>query len=471
LSPATGRWLQGELRRRLMLPLLAIIALTGALSGFSAHALVEEVFDGWLLDAARSLAAQVRFVEGRAVIALSPQSEAVLTYDVVDRVSYEVTQDGAHLIGQHGLPTQGNSQRSYGDATRAFDATYVGRAVRVGQVPVHGPAGALAMVAVSETRTKRERALAALLLVLSPVAVLVLAGALVIAVAARRTIVPLERMAALWNERSHASFAPMSSHDVPRELMPFADALNDLLARVRDLVLRERQFAATAAHQLRTPLTGLQLGLARAARCPDLPTTRAAISELAASTQRAARVVQQLLALSRLDPAARGEIALTPLDLVPLTREVGEAFMDAAQRRNIELSLETQARAVLVPGQRDLLSDALGNLLDNAIQYTPAGGAIVLTVSATPPSVSVADSGTGIADDDRERVFERFVRGHGTAGEGTGLGLAIVREIASLHRAEVVLDAAPGLQGARFTLLFGTGTDAGTGAGEPRPSA
>jgi len=448
-----SRWLQRDLLRRLMLPVLGIVLLTGAATAYNAHSLIERVFDRWLLDAARALAEQVAFRDGQAVVVLSAQSEAILTYDIVDRVTYQVRQGDRHVLGQQGLAARGDDERQYSAGARAFNGVFDGRPVRIAWVPVRGPAGELAEVEVAETLAKREGASKALMVVFAPVAVLVLLAAAAVGIAVRRTVQPLEKMAAQWNERSHASLLPMPTEEVPRELLPFALALNDLLTRVRELVLRERHFASTAAHQLRTPLAGLQLAIARAAQCPDLQSTRAALAGLEASTQRTARLVQQLLLLARLDPEGRGQVELEEVDLVALAREVGEAYMDAAIAKDIQLELGSVRDEVIVPGQADLLREALGNLIDNAIRYTPPGGRIEMAVDAQPPSITVADSGAGIRQEDAAKVFERFVRGHGTGSEGTGLGLAIVKEIAALHHAEVLLESPMG-EGARFVLRF-----------------
>lgn len=452
MNKGGGRWLQRDLLRRLLLPVLGIVLLTGAATAYNASELVEQVFDRWLLDAARSLADQVRFEAGRAVVELSPQAESMLRYDIEDRVSFEVVQGGRHLIGDRGVPLNGVGTDSYGAGARAYGAVIGGRRVRIGSVQVPGP-GEPTVVMVAETHAKRDQAAQSLLLVLAPVGALVLLAAFAVGTAVRRTVQPLESMAAQWNERSHASLEAIPAEDVPRELRPFAVALNDLLGRVRELLLRERQFASTAAHQLRTPLAGLQLALARAAECPDLESTRKALAGLETTTQATARLVQQLLSLARLDPAGRGNIPLVPADLVAIAREVGEAYMDAAIARGIALELVPVRPSVIVLGQPDLLREALGNLIDNAMRYTPAGGWIELAVGVEPPSISVTDSGTGIRLQDRDKVFERFVRGEGTVGEGTGLGLAIVKEIAVLHRSEVLLDASV-TRGARFVFRF-----------------
>lgn len=459
MSQPPGRWLQRELLRRLMLPVLGIVLLMGIASSFYAEELVEEVFDRWLLDAVSSLASQVQFRDGIAQVQLSPQAEAVLTYDAVDRVTYEIMQGDRHVLGRSGLPRSGGDEHSYGGG-RAYDGEDNGVDVRIGVTSVTGSNGEKATVWMSETRQKRDLAMRSLMLVLLLMGVLVLAAALVIGTAVRRTVRPLEQMAAMWNERSHASLEPMPVHEVPHELMPFALALNDLLARVRELLLRERHLAATAAHQLRTPLAGLQLGLARAAEYGDLDSTRAALVELQRTTQRAARMVQQLLALGRLDPEVRGLVELEDVDLVALAREVGEAYMDAAQARQIELSLEAADEHLWVRGQPELLGEALGNVIDNAIRYSPNGARVAIDIDDAPATVVISDSGPGIAPDEADKVFELFVRGRGTTGEGSGLGLAIVKEIATLHGAEAMVDRSPELGGTRFQLRFQQATGA-----------
>jgi two-component system sensor histidine kinase TctE len=258
-------------------------------------------------------------------------------------------------------------------------------------------------------------------------------------------------IAARWNRHSHESLTPIPPEEVPRELRPFATALNDLLERIRAMLARERQFAATVAHQVRTPLAGLELGLARAAEAEDLQAVRRVLSELTQSTQRAARLTQQLLSLGRLDTKQPGLLELQRLDLVALAQDVGAVHADQALAKGIELELAAPARPVEVLGQPDLIAEALSNLIDNAVRYTPAGGRVLIEFETAPPTVLVSDSGRGVPEESRERVFERFVRGG--AGEGSGLGLSIVRDIAALHGASIALeDSAWG--GTQAVLVF-----------------
>ena len=441
---------------RLMAPLLVIVAATGALGVTSAQWLTDRTFDHWLLDAAQALARQVQFEAGQAQLQLGVDAQAIVAYDVIDRVYFSVVQSSRHVAGQPGIPPQGARVSQYPDGM-TYDAAYDSRRVRVAAVAVPNPAGEPATVLVAETLFKREGARRDLQLMLLPLAVLMLAAAGAIVLALRRTLVPLQAIAQRWNTQSHASLQAIAVTDVPRELLPFATALNDLLARIQEMLARERRFSANAAHQIRTPLAGLQLGLSRAAEATDLGAARTVIAELQTTTQRSARLLQQLLLLGRLDPEAAHDLGNEPTDLVTLAHDVGATELNAALARHIDLELVAPEQPVRVAAQADLLGEALGNLVDNALRYTPEGGKVLISVEADPPTLRVDDSGPGIASDERQAVQERFVRGRHSAQhrEGSGLGLAIVREIAELHGATLEIGSSP-LGGTQVVLRFAT---------------
>ena len=446
-APRLGR----QLRLRLLVPVLLIVAATALLGGWMSKRLTDRVFDRWLLDSAHSLAQLVRFDNGRAVLDLPPAAAALLAYDDTDRTWHSVSQGQRLVEGQVGLPAAGDHGIRYLRG-QAYDAQVEGRDVRVVSAVVEGDT----VVRVAETLVKRQRTEQELLAIVWPMSLLVLAAGGAILLAVRRTVQPLQTIAARWNQRSQASLQPIAADDMPRELLPFAEALNELLARIRAMLERERAFAANAAHQLRTPLAGLQLGLSRAAEAPDLASTRLVLAELGLATQRQARLVQQILLLGRLDPELRGGADFQPTDLVALAQNVGTMYVDAAQAKGVTLELdapEAPETALRVAAHADLLAEALGNLLENAIRHTPAGGRVLVSFKLQPPTLQVDDCGPGVPEAERQAVFERFVRGQGAAGEGSGLGLAIVRDIARLHDARVALGVSP-LGGCRVTIQF-----------------
>jgi two-component system sensor histidine kinase TctE len=269
----------------------------------------------------------------------------------------------------------------------------------------------------------------------------------------RRTVGPLEALAEQWNRQSHASLQAIPEDDLPHELSPFATALNDLLSRIREILVRERMFAAAAAHQLRTPLTALRLGMARARNSPDLESARAVLDELAMVTEHTSRLVQQLMMLGRLDPESRSDIDRTPVDLRDIARDVCGLFAEVALDHEVDLELQAPEAAVTVIAQSDLVVEALANLIDNAMKSAGRKGQVLVCVLSSPPSLRVCDNGPGIKPSERKVIFERYARGTRPRWEGAGLGLAIVQDVATLHGATVTATDGE-LGGACFTIEF-----------------
>jgi two-component system sensor histidine kinase TctE len=443
-----------QLALRLMIPLMAIVAVVGAMGVWGAEAETSAVFDRWLLDAAVSLADQVRPVRGDGPhpVDLPDAARTMLAYDEVDRTWFAVEDRGRLLVGSPGIPGSGVNGTSYSSGW-AFDASYLGRPVRVAAVAARCEGCERVVVLVAETTAKRERAQRVARWLLLPLALMLAVTCWAIFLAIRRTVQPLEGIATQWQRQSHASLRAIPADDLPGELMPFAVALNDLLARIRELLLRERNFAAAAAHQLRTPLTALRLGLARARASPDLESTRAVIDELARITETSGRLVQQLMLLGRLDPEGRADVDRLRVDLRDVARDVCQLFAEVALEQEIDLELRAPEAPVTVTAQPDLLVEALANLIDNAIKAAGPRGQVLVSVHAAPARVRVADSGPGIRPHEREAIFERYVRGSAASWSGTGLGLAIVRDVAQLQHARVaVVDGE--LRGACFEFSF-----------------
>ena len=333
-GPRRARWLTVDLLLRLMLPLLVIVAAAAAFGTYTVQQLTARVYDRWLLDAARSVAAQVRFEHGAAALDLPPIAQSILLFDDNDHIYFSVDQGGRLIAGSTGIPLAGENEARIARGS-AYDSTFDGQQVRVARVTLDAGDATPVTVLVAETGLKREHSGQELVAVIWPMLALVVAAGLSIVLAVRGAVGPLQVIASRWNERSNVSLQPIGDDDVPRELLPFTAALNGLLARMRGLLARERQFAAVAAHQLRTPLAGLQLGLARAAKATDVEQARAVIGELSQATSRTARIVQQLLALGRTDPEHRGDMNFVDCDLVSVAEDVGSAYADQALARNV----------------------------------------------------------------------------------------------------------------------------------------
>jgi signal transduction histidine kinase len=273
---------------------------------------------------------------------------------------------------------------------------------------------------------------------------------------------PLQRVAADVRRRDEQSLAPLPADGLPDEVAPLVMALNALLQRLGQSLDTQRAFVADAAHELRSPLTALKLQLQLLRRTGSEAERSAAADALAAGIERAARLVEQLLALARSEPGAAAA-APQRLDLSELAREALADTVPLALARGTQLELFADA-SVFVDGDRAALAVLVRNLADNAVRYAPRAARVELRVSSPDgvPTLQVDDSGPGIPQAERERVFDRFYRrGVGDEG-GTGLGLAIVRSVAQRHGASVVLDDSP-LGGLRVTLHFGGGSHADHG--------
>jgi two-component system sensor histidine kinase QseC len=270
----------------------------------------------------------------------------------------------------------------------------------------------------------------------------------------------LDPLALLTREieaRKPDNLMPLDADSAPEEVRPMVVALNKLLERVTNTLESERCFTANAAHELRTPLAAIQAQL-HAARAAENDDERVrSMDQLQRGVERGIRLVGQLLTLARLDPeqplpdvqpVKLGEVAeIVCAELAPL----------ALQREQI-LELDVAVDLPLVPGNADMLSMLLGNLVDNAIRYTPNGSHIGVSVrrSATGLLMEVSDDGPGIPAAQRERVLERFYRIADQDEPGTGLGLAICRRIAEIHGARIDLAQAAGGKGLTVSVFLET---------------
>jgi len=261
-----------------------------------------------------------------------------------------------------------------------------------------------------------------------------------------RGLAPLIGLARSLAARGPRALEALPETGLPDEVRPLVAALNDLFARLDRALDRERAFIADAAHELRTPLTAVALQLQVLERVAAGPEREEALTRLKAGVQRSTRLVQQLLDLARQDDAAVRPA--TRVDLAAVAREVVVEQAPHAEARGIDLGLD--ASAASVDGDPEGLRVALGNLVDNAIRYTPAGGKVDVRVRTEGDAAiaEVLDTGPGIPPEERERVLDRFHRSAGAPGSGGGLGLAIVREIATRHGAAIELrdrEGGPGL--------------------------
>jgi two-component system, OmpR family, sensor kinase len=269
-----------------------------------------------------------------------------------------------------------------------------------------------------------------------------------------RSLKPVNDVAAAVAARSADALDPLPDQHLPQEVRPLVVALNGLLDRLGRSLDVQREFVADAAHELRTPLTALRLQIQLAERAATDAERAAAFERLKGGTERATRLVEQLLAMARSDPEA-AERPFVEADLTTIARDTVAELAPIAESKNLDLGFSGNA-PVTVQGDPESLRVMLGNLVDNAIRYTLSGGIIDVAVAGNGGSASltVADDGPGIPPEERERVFDRFYRRASTDTTGSGLGLAIVRRIAQRHGASVKLGDGLRARGLTVTVRF-----------------
>jgi two-component system, OmpR family, sensor histidine kinase TctE len=447
-----------SISRRLILWLavpLMLLALGGALVHYFNNVAPGVISsDRRLKEAANALMAHLRIKDGR--ISVDTHSDTPPRLPSADSVIYALREPSGRLIdGDVRLPAVSMSVET-GQLTAMTQLEH--RAVRSLTTRVNTPGGVVLMT-VADVRPVAEPAarygfISTLLwdfVQLDITLVLVWVGI-------QLGLRPVKRLRDEIAARSPKDLRPIDESSVPREIAPVVVTLNRLFTTLRSSVQSQQQFIANTAHQLRTPITGLQAQLdllvAESAAAPvktRLLTLQEGIRQLAHSSN-------QLLALARADPTVNIATKNQTVALDTLVGEVVARFFDRALQSNIDLGIDVKPATIVADPA--LIDDLLSNLIDNALKYTPPGGSVTVSVEKThgKPLLAVEDSGPGIPEEDRQRVRQRFYRLPNSPGHGSGLGLAIVDEIAKLYGATVAIGTATGTatggRGARIEVRF-----------------
>ena len=461
------RWAHWSLRSTLLvvlLPgLLAVMGLEIVVSWRNALAAANAAFDRSLLGAIKAMDANISTASGGLSVELPYRMLEFFELTASGQVFYRVASgDGLVEIGDALLPAP---PRPLEDAVPQFhDADYFGIPVRVGTYareldrPLsQGSHSSRVIIQVAETLESRQDFTRRLVLEAVARDLLLLAAALALVVlAVHAGLRPLQRLRADVAQRRSDDLTPIRADQVPQEVQPLVDAINQHTQRYQQALHDRRQFIDDASHQLRTPLTTLATEVGFALRETDPAHRELALQAIKTQVDDAIRQTNQMLALARADAM---ELQVEPLDLHALAERVTRRLWPLARQQGIDLGLEplgaepTQAR-----GHGALLEEALANLLHNALVHTPPGGQVTVQAGVQDGQalLCVTDSGPGMPAADRARVGERFLRVADPAApqeaRGSGLGLAIAHAIAQRHGGRLRLEeahpgqAAPGLR-------------------------
>ncbi|XQM30818.1 sensor histidine kinase N-terminal domain-containing protein [Burkholderia gladioli] len=471
---ARPRSLFGEILDWMLAPLLLLWPMSIAVTYLVAKTIANGPFDRALETDAYVLARQITPVNGVAELVLPKATLDLLRADNVNSVYYQVLGTRGELVaGEADLPLPRDDDRPPPGVVLFRDDLLRGNDIRVAYttVALGGSSGSQpVLVQVGETLDKRN-ALANDIIkgVILPQFVILPLAIVLVWFGLSRGLAPLTALQAHIRNRRPDDLSPVDPQRAPPEIEPLVTSFNDLLGRLEQNIALQKRFIADAAHQMKTPLAGLRTQAEFALRHEVPDEVARSLEQIATSSGQAARLVTQLLALARAENRASG-LSFEPVDLAALARVTVRDWVQAAFARRMDLGYEgpddqdVQAPAPIIDGHAVMLREMLGNLIDNAIRYTPEGGRITVRLHVEPgvrldatgavvrafdnagagqagvAHIEVEDTGPGIPAHERGRVLERFYRILGRDGEGSGLGLAIVREIVTQHGGALAID-------------------------------
>jgi two-component system sensor histidine kinase QseC len=438
-----------SLRLRLVLLLSLALGLAWAAAAWFTHAEARHEIDA-LFDAQLAQSAQVLLGTTRHELHERIErgdDEIPVSHEYEQKLAFQIWDENGLLMRSSAAPATalGNNAPGYSD-------------VIINEQPwrvlTRWDARHEFMIQVAEPLAGRERLARHIALkMLLPSLLILPLLALLIWLAVGAGLQPLKRLKQEVKQRAADRLEPVGMAGVPDEVVPLAQALNDLFARLQRAFDGERRFTADAAHELRTPLAALKTQGQVALRATDESERRTALENVLRGVDRATHLLEQMLTLARVDPetAATGH---APVELRSLAAEALADLAPLAHAGQIELALE-EGPSCRVLGNPAQLAVLLRNLLDNAVRYTPAGGNVSLALQDEGDIIlEVRDTGPGIPEGERSRALERFYRVPGSGVEGSGLGLSIVRRIAELHHARLELSDNENGQGLRVRVIF-----------------
>ncbi len=451
--------LRGKLLVWLLLPMSVLWLMSAAVMYYLAYSFVNYAYDYSLLDSTHDLAGQIGNVGGKVSIDLPKPALQMFLSDKSDKIYYNVVDSGGTVIsGEPDLPLPDVVLRP-GDST-IRDVTLRKQKVRIASLrflPPGLPSAQSVLIQVAETLNKRNT-LAGRIMTTTILLqfLMILLAAMIVWTGTGKGLAPLEKLHREISTRSYRDLSPVEEGIAPLEVRPIIHEINGLMRRLGETLEAQQRFIADAAHQLRTPLSGLKAQLGLALRQSDPEDMRHSLDQLNSSADRTVRLVNQMLALAQVEPDSERIFDLRPFDLGKLVRETTGEWVPSALKKDMDLGYEGPKGSVMINGDVFRSKMMIDNLIDNALSYSPHGSSVTTRIEEVEGTVvmTVEDNGPGIPPGERDAVFQRFYRILGNAVPGSGLGLSIVHEIAASHRARVFLGDPEGHRGTVAKVIF-----------------
>lgn len=448
----------GEILDWMLAPLLLLWPISIAATNHVASYIANQPYDQHLADNVSAIVQLMKIEGDRVTVNLPASARTLLRTDDTDALFYQVVAPNTKIVqGDREIPWPPLPAKMQPGKVLFRDDRINADAVRIAYAFVPVASGMPpAVVQVAETLRKREALSSSIISgVLLPQFAIIPLAVILVYMGLSRGIAPLRLLQDRIHRRRPSDLSPIPVTRVPDEVRPVVVAFNQMMGRLEENLQAQQRFIAQAAHQMRTPLTGLKTQTEIALSETDPAQMRHALQLIAESTDRASHLINQLLMLARAEASHEKLHNVVPLDLDALARSVTEDWVVRALAKRIDLGYEDCGCRLMINGVPLLLRELLTNLIDNAIKYTPAGGHVTVRTRAERLAViEVEDDGIGIPVDERDSIFERFYRVLGTDAEGSGLGLPIAAEIAELHQARIDLLEGSGGHGSLFRVSF-----------------
>jgi two-component system, OmpR family, sensor histidine kinase TctE len=454
---------QASLRRKLLtwlVPLLLLLILVDSTILYRlAIGKLEKELDADLFNSAKDIALFLKdFGNAPKDIYLLENASKIFLKDEVDQILYSISDNQDHLLSGSKVLQQAASQyptnkmqanekqakanHYYYFTTIATEEFRVVHAVFNSQ----NTQGAQTFTIQIASTQKWRKTLSNTILIglVVPQLLLALLSFFIIWYGVKKGLAPLDTLQDALLKRSEQDLSPIELPNIPQEVSLVANAVNQLMHKLQNLIAAQNRFVADAAHQLRTPLAGAQAQLELAEQEQEPSALKALLPRAYQSLDKLLHTINQLLTLARSQPEAAGTVNMLAVDLNKVTKQIALEIAPSALKKQIDLGFEPSLVSAMILGNVERLYDMLNNLIDNAIRYTQVGGKITVALDVSEKSVnlSIEDNGPGVSDAEKDKIFDRFHRvlehkKNGSDQAGSGLGLAIVKEIASLHGATI----------------------------------
>jgi len=450
-----------SIRRRLVIQLSVMAALLSIVFFVAVRSIAEQAAadtqDNILAASATSIADALYSERGQVRVELPYSALSMLGTISEDRVFYRIVADGETVTGYDDLriPSIEKGERAAQFVTDDYRGEQV-RVVSLARAVSNGERAADVRIIIAQTR----RGLALISSQITTTAMAVAVGFFLMATAlslfaAQSAVAPLKRLAQSVTRRGPKDLRPVITN-TPGELVPLVDALNNFMMRLRASLTRSEEFIAEAAHRVRTPLATVRTQAELIHRQMVKPENRKALREMIRAVDESSRSAGQLLdhamVTFRTDQLEKDEI-----DLSKLADETCERLQPTAELKDIEIIRDFSEGRTVIQGDRILLQNAVRNILDNAIKYSPADSSIIVRITQTKQAIALAviDQGRGFGSADLGKLTGRFSRGVNVDDiVGSGLGLTIADEVVRAHKGQLMIEANKEGVGACVALVF-----------------